>query len=118
MLAYRALRELPEAIDEQTAKRNVVDAVKRTGLRNTAAVSRQAYIHPEVLQALTAGSKPWTSTTSVRRRRGRQLLRETRGGRRRVTEQMPVIRDHATNCPVSGVARRWFEPSESINQMS
>ena len=57
VLAYQALCELPEAIDERTAKRNVVEAVKRTAgaLRNTAAVSRQAYIHPEVLQAYVDG---------------------------------------------------------------
>ena len=57
VLAYRALSELPEAADERTAKRNVVEAVKRTAgaLRNTAAVSRQAYIHPEVLQAYVDG---------------------------------------------------------------
>ena len=57
VLAYRALCELPEAIDEQAATRNVVEAVNRTAgaLRNTAAVSRQAYIHPEVLQAYVEG---------------------------------------------------------------
>ena len=57
VLAYRALSELPEAVDEQAAKRNVVEAVKRTAgaLRNSAAVSRQAYIHPEVLQAYVEG---------------------------------------------------------------
>ena len=57
VLAYRALCELPEADDERAAKRNVVEAVKRTAeaLGNTAAVSRQAYIHPEVLQAYIDG---------------------------------------------------------------
>ena len=72
VLAYRALSELPEADDERAAKRNVVEAVKRTAgaLRNTAAVSRQAYIHPEVLQAYVDGRwRPWTSTTCRRRSR-------------------------------------------------
>jgi DNA topoisomerase I len=57
VVAYRALRELPEADDERAARRNVVEAVRRTAsaLRNTAAVSRQAYIHPAVLEAYVEG---------------------------------------------------------------
>ena len=58
VLAYQALSELPEPKDERTAKRNVVEAVRRTSaaLRNTPAVSRQAYIHPAVLEAYTEGA--------------------------------------------------------------
>ena len=53
VLAYQSLCDLPEPQDERTRKRNVVEAVRRTAaaLRNTPAVSRQAYIHPAVLEA-------------------------------------------------------------------
>jgi DNA topoisomerase I len=56
--AYQALCELPKALDERTKKRNVVEAVRRTStaLRNTPAVSRQAYIHPAVLEAYVEGA--------------------------------------------------------------
>jgi DNA topoisomerase-1 len=58
VLAYQALRELPEATDERATKRNVVEAVRQTAaaLRNTPAVSRQAYIHPAVLEAYVEGA--------------------------------------------------------------
>ena len=58
VLAYQALSELPEPRDERTTKRNVVEAVRRTSaaLRNTPAVSRQAYIHPAVLDAYVEGA--------------------------------------------------------------
>jgi DNA topoisomerase-1 len=58
VLAYQALSELPEPKDERTTKRNVVEAVRRTSaaLRNTPAVSRQAYIHPAVLEAYVEGA--------------------------------------------------------------
>jgi DNA topoisomerase-1 len=58
VLAYQSLCELPEAQDERTKKRNVVEAVRRTAaaLRNTPAVSRQAYIHPAVLEAYVEGA--------------------------------------------------------------
>jgi len=58
VLAYQALSELPEPKDERTTKRNVVEAVRRTSaaLRNTPAVSRQAYIHPAVLEAYADGA--------------------------------------------------------------
>jgi DNA topoisomerase-1 len=58
VLAYRSLCELPEPQDERTRKRNVVEAVRRTAtaLRNTPAVSRQAYIHPAVLEAYVEGA--------------------------------------------------------------
>jgi DNA topoisomerase I len=58
VLAYRSLSELPEPPDERTKKRNVVEAVRRTAtaLRNTPAVSRQAYIHPAVLEAYVEGA--------------------------------------------------------------
>ena len=58
VLAYQALSELPEPKDERTTKRNVVEAVRRTSaaLRNTPAVSRQAYIHPAVLEAYAEGA--------------------------------------------------------------
>ena len=58
VLAYQSLCELPEPPDERTTKRNVVEAVRRTALalRNTPAVSRQAYIHPAVLEAYVEGA--------------------------------------------------------------
>ena len=58
VLAYRSLSELPEAQDVRTRKRNVVEAVRRTAaaLRNTPAVSRQAYIHPAILEAYVEGA--------------------------------------------------------------
>jgi DNA topoisomerase-1 len=58
VLAYQALREMPEANDERATKRNVVEAVRQTAaaLRNTPAVSRQAYIHPAVLEAYVEGA--------------------------------------------------------------
>jgi DNA topoisomerase-1 len=58
VLAYQALSELPEAKDERATKRNVVEAVRQTAaaLRNTPAVSRQAYIHPAVLEAYVEGA--------------------------------------------------------------
>ena len=58
VLAYQSLSELPEPPDERTKKRNVVEAVRRTAtaLRNTPAVSRQAYIHPAVLEAYVEGA--------------------------------------------------------------
>jgi DNA topoisomerase I len=58
VLAYQSLSELPEPRDERTKKRNVVEAVRRTAtaLRNTPAVSRQAYIHPAVLEAYVEGA--------------------------------------------------------------
>jgi DNA topoisomerase-1 len=58
VLAYQSLCELPEPQDERTKKRNVVEAVRRTAtaLRNTPAVSRQAYIHPAVLEAYVEGA--------------------------------------------------------------
>jgi len=58
VLAYQALSELPVPKDERTTKRNVVEAVRRTSaaLRNTPAVSRQAYIHPAVLEAYADGA--------------------------------------------------------------
>ena len=58
VLAYQSLCELPEPPDERTKKRNVVEAVRRTAtaLRNTPAVSRQAYIHPAVLEAYVDGA--------------------------------------------------------------
>jgi DNA topoisomerase-1 len=58
VMAYQSLCELPEPPDERTTKRNVVEAVRRTAaaLRNTPAVSRQAYIHPAVLEAYVDGA--------------------------------------------------------------
>jgi DNA topoisomerase-1 len=58
VLAYQSLCDLPEPQDERTKRRNVVEAVRRTAaaLRNTPAVSRQAYIHPAVLEAYVGGA--------------------------------------------------------------
>ena len=66
VLAYRALCELPEAIDERTAKRNVVEAVKRTA--GHCATPRPSHARPTSTRKCSrrtsrAGSKPSTSTT-------------------------------------------------------
>jgi DNA topoisomerase-1 len=66
VLAYRSLSSLEPAVDEQTARRNVVEAVRLSAgeLGNTPAVARQSYVHPGVLEAyLDGGIAP------VRRRR-------------------------------------------------
>ena len=53
VLAYRALRALDEPATATEAKRNVVSAIRDTAdqLGNTAAVCRQAYVHPVVVEA-------------------------------------------------------------------
>ena len=58
VLAYRALMALQPGETEHDAKRNVVEAVRRTAesLGNTPAVARRSYVHPEVLQAYLDGS--------------------------------------------------------------
>ena len=58
VLAYRALRALQPGEDEREAKRNVVEAIRRTAdsLGNTPAVARGSYVHPAVLDAYLAGS--------------------------------------------------------------
>jgi DNA topoisomerase I len=57
VLAYRALRALQPAGSEQDARRNVVAAIRETAgrLGNTAAVCRQSYVHPAVLDAYLDG---------------------------------------------------------------
>ena len=57
VLAYRALRALQPATDERGARRNVVEAIRRTAgrLGNTAAVCRRSYVHPAVLEAYLDG---------------------------------------------------------------
>ncbi|MEO8570093.1 MAG: DNA topoisomerase IB [Chloroflexota bacterium] len=58
VLAYRALRALDPGEDEQTARHNVVEAVRFTSdrLGNTPAVARRSYVHPAVLEAYLEGS--------------------------------------------------------------
>lgn len=57
VLAYRALQALQPGDTEHAARRNVVEAVRRTAeqLGNTPAVARRSYVHPGVLQAYLAG---------------------------------------------------------------
>ena len=52
VLAYRALAALEPAADLQTAKRNVVEAIRVSAseLGNTEAVARNSYVHPRVLE--------------------------------------------------------------------
>jgi DNA topoisomerase-1 len=58
VLAYRALMALQPGETERDARRNVVEAVRRTAasLGNTPAVARRSYVHPEVLQAYLDGT--------------------------------------------------------------
>jgi DNA topoisomerase-1 len=58
VLAYRALRALQPSDDERDARRNVVEAIRRTAgaLRNTPAVARRSYVHPAVLDAYMDGA--------------------------------------------------------------
>ena len=105
VLAYRTLRELPAAEDERAAKRNVVEAVKRTAsaLRNTVAVCRQAYIHPAVLEAYVEGRIEALALEDLSRveRKVVELLRdrlETDAGRRPVRK--------AADRPASGRSAR------------
>jgi DNA topoisomerase-1 len=62
LLAYRALRSLQPEDHEPTARRNVVEAMRRTAERlgNTPAVARGSYVHPAVLEAYLDGSLPNT----------------------------------------------------------
>lgn len=57
VLAYRALRALGEGSTEREKQRNVAAAIKATAdnLGNTAAVARQAYVHPVVVDAYLDG---------------------------------------------------------------
>jgi DNA topoisomerase I len=58
VLAYRALRALAPGTDDQSARRNVVEAVRFTSdrLGNTPAVARKSYVHPAILEAYLEGS--------------------------------------------------------------
>jgi DNA topoisomerase-1 len=60
VLAYRALRALQPADSGAQAKRNVVEAMRRTAghLGNTPAVARNSYVHPAVLEAYLDGAIP------------------------------------------------------------
>ncbi len=60
VLAYRALRALQPGEGERGAKRNVVEAIRRTAdrLGNTPAVARGSYVHPAILDAYLDGSIP------------------------------------------------------------
>jgi DNA topoisomerase-1 len=57
VLAYRALRSLGEGATDREKQRNVAAAIKATAdnLGNTAAVARQAYVHPAVVDAYFDG---------------------------------------------------------------
>ena len=57
VLAYRALVALQPGGTEREARRNVVEAVRRTALTlgNTPAVARRSYVHPAVLEAYLDG---------------------------------------------------------------
>ncbi len=58
LLAYRALRALQPEDNGPAARRNVVEAMRRTAahLGNTPAVARGSYVHPAVLDAYLDGS--------------------------------------------------------------
>jgi DNA topoisomerase I len=60
VLAYRALRALQPGDGERGARRNVVEAIRRTAdrLGNTPAVARGSYVHPAVLEAYLDGAIP------------------------------------------------------------
>ncbi len=62
LLAYRALRSLQPEQHGPAARRNVVEAMRRTAARlgNTPAVARGSYVHPAVLEAYLDGSLPGT----------------------------------------------------------
>ena len=57
VLAFRALRALGKGSTERERQRNVAEAIKATAdnLGNTAAVARQAYVHPAVVDAYLDG---------------------------------------------------------------
>jgi DNA topoisomerase-1 len=57
VLAYRALAELQPPTNEREGRRNVVEAIRQVAgqLGNTAAVCRQSYVHPGVLEAYLEG---------------------------------------------------------------
>ena len=58
VLAYRALRALQPEDDPPAARRNVVEAIRRTAdrLGNTPAVARGSYVHPALLEAYLDGA--------------------------------------------------------------
>jgi DNA topoisomerase-1 len=57
VLAYRALRALGKGSTDREKQRNVAAAIRETAenLGNTAAVARQAYVHPAVVDAYLDG---------------------------------------------------------------
>jgi DNA topoisomerase-1 len=57
VLAYRALRALGRGTTDREKQRNVAEAVQAAAdnLGNTAAVARQAYVHPAVVDAYLDG---------------------------------------------------------------
>jgi DNA topoisomerase I len=57
VLAYRALRSLGKGATDREKQRNVTAAIRDTAenLGNTAAVARQAYVHPAVVDAYLDG---------------------------------------------------------------
>jgi len=69
VLAYRSLSILEPPTDERGARRNVVEAIRRSAgeLGNTPAVARRAYVHPGVIKAYLDGE----ILPSRRRRVGR-----------------------------------------------
>jgi DNA topoisomerase-1 len=95
LLAYRALRALQPGETATGARRNVVEAMRRTadGLGNTPAVARSAYVHPAVLEAYFDGAiagalveaaeeqqRPPGSATRAEERAVVTLLRQRRRG--------------------------------------
>ena len=58
VLAYRALRALPQGSDDRTARQNLVDAVRDASdrLGNTPAIARRSYVHPAIFDAYRDGS--------------------------------------------------------------
>lgn len=75
VLTYRSLRVLEPTDDERAARRNVVEAVRRSAgiLRNTPPVARRSYIHPGVLEAYLGGSIPRGRTPARARQTGGRL---------------------------------------------
>ncbi len=57
VLAYRALRAIGKGATDREKQRNIAEAIRETAenLGNTAAVARQAYVHPAVIDAYLDG---------------------------------------------------------------
>lgn len=68
VLAAVALQESESAENETKAKKNIVEAIKRVAekLGNTPAVTRQSYVHPDVIDGYLEGSLPNVLNGSVK----------------------------------------------------